>query len=79
MSWFSTKGVGVFCRCVPANIEIVGWCLQGEMSWFLVKRIGISCRLVPANIIFELVPRRGDWCLLQVGSCKHCNSRSMPT
>jgi hypothetical protein len=79
LSWCSTKGIGVSCRWVPTNIVVVGWCLQGELSWCSVKGIGVSCRLVPANINSELVLRRGDWCLLQVGACKHCNSRLMPT
>jgi hypothetical protein len=51
LSWCSTKGIGVSCRLVPANIVVVGWCLQTVLSWCSAKGIGVSCRLVPANIV----------------------------
>jgi hypothetical protein len=61
-------------------VSPAGWCLQTLLlSWCSTKGIGVSYRLVPANIIVELVLSQGDWCLLQVGACKHCNSRLVPT
>jgi hypothetical protein len=57
LSWCSTKGIGVSCRLVPANIEVVGWCLQALLSWCSAEEIGVSCRLVPANIVIV------GWCL----------------
>jgi hypothetical protein len=57
VSWCSTKGIGVSCRLVPANIAVVGWCLHEVLSWCSAKGIGVSCRLVPANIVTV------GWCL----------------
>jgi len=79
MSWFSTKGICVSYRWVFVNPSSIGWFLQGELIWCVVKGSGVSCRLVHENIIFELVLRREDWCLLYVGVCKNCDSILVPT
>jgi hypothetical protein len=50
MSWCSTKGIGVPCRLVPANVI-------GTLSWCSREEIGVSCRLVPASIVTV------GWCL----------------
>jgi hypothetical protein len=78
LSWCSAKGISVSCKWVPGNPAVVRWFLQRELSWCSVKGIGLSYRFVPSNIISKLV-LRGDWCLLQIGAYKHCNSGLVPT
>jgi hypothetical protein len=55
-TFLGEKEIGVSNMLVPANIVVVGWCLQVSLSWCSGKGIGVSFRLVPVNIVT-------NWCL----------------
>jgi len=79
LSWYSTKGIGVYCKLVPANIFFQ--LVLSYTDWCLLQVVSCEysfCRLVPTWRA-KLVLSQGDWCILQVGSYEYRSCRLVPT